>query len=77
MCVFLLLQACQVAHDLELHDAFTIFDFVFPLVLQDKINIAEPYLEEAKSMQLPLLELLDSLLDRSSSILNMCDPYIA
>lgn len=73
----MLLQACQIAHDLELHDVFTMFDFVFPLLLQDKINIAEPFLEEAKSMQLPFIELLDSLLDRSSSIMNMCDPYIA
>lgn len=72
-----MLQACQIAHDLELHDAFTIFDFIFPLLLQDKINIAEPYLEEAKSMQLPFIELLDSLLDRSASILSICDPYIA
>lgn len=73
---FVILQACQLAHDLELHESFTIFDFVFPLVLQDKINTAEPYLEEAKSLQLPLIELLDSLLDRSSSIVSLCDPYI-
>lgn len=74
--IYLYFQACQFAHDLELHDSFTIFDFAFPLVLQDKINIAEPYLEQAKSSQLPLVELLDSLLDRSSSVYNMCDPYI-
>ncbi|XP_031636670.1 exonuclease mut-7 homolog [Contarinia nasturtii] len=70
-------DACQFAHDLELHDAFTIFDFVFPLVLQDKINSAEPFLEQAKSLQIPLVELLDSLLDRHSSIMNCADPYIA
>lgn len=75
--MFYFLKACQFANDLELHDAFTIFDFIFPLVLQDKINSAEPYLEQAKSLQLPLVELLDSLLERSSSVINKCDPYIA
>lgn len=64
------------AHELKLHDAFTIFDFLFPLILQDKISTAEMYLEQATQLQRPLIELLDSLLDRSSSIGNLCDPYI-
>lgn len=69
-------DACQMAHELKLHDSFTVFDFLFPLILQDKISTAELFLEQAKQLQRPLLELLDSLLDRSSSISNMCDPYI-
>lgn len=69
------LQACQIAHELQLHDEFTIFEFVFPLILQDKISTAEMYLEQARDLQRPLIELLDSLLDRSSSVQNICEQY--
>lgn len=69
------LQACQIAHELQLHDEFNIFEFLFPLILQDKISTAEMYLEQARGLQRPLIELLDSLLDRSSSVQNICEHY--
>lgn len=69
-------EACQWARELQLYNEFTIFDMVFPLILQDKTNIAEEYLNKAKHLQRPLIELLDSLLDKSSSIQNRCGEYI-
>lgn len=69
-------KACQWARELQLYNEFTIFDFVFPLILQDKSNFAEEYLNKAKHLQRPLIELLDSLLDKSTSIQNRCGDYI-
>lgn len=34
------------------------------------------YLEQALHLQRPFIQLLDSLLDRSSSVKNICDKYI-
>lgn len=69
-------EACQWARELQLYNEFTIFDMVLPLILQDKSSIAEEYLNKAKHLQQPLVELLDSLLDKSSSIQNRCGEYI-
>lgn len=77
MKMFSFCQACHIAHELKLHEQFTIYDFVFPLTLQEKTGVAEPFLLEAKHMHRPLVMELDSLLDRSSSILNKCDAYAA
>lgn len=56
---------------------FGIFEFVLPLFLQDKSTTAEEYLEKATHLQEPLVKLFDSLLERSQSVGNNCDPYIA
>lgn len=69
-------EACQLAYELELFEEFTIFDMVFPLILQDKISIAETYLNKAKQLQQPIIELLDSLLDKSTSLQNRCSYYV-
>ena len=69
-------QACHFADELQLYEEFTIFEFVFPLILQLKSSTAEEYVERAVHMQQPLIQLLDSLLGRTSSIQNICDKYI-
>lgn len=73
---FSIIQACNFAHELQLHEHFIIFDFLFPLVLQDKLSTVEAYLETAVHLQRPFIELLDSLLDRSKSVQNICENYI-
>lgn len=69
-------EACQIAIELELHDEFTIYDIVLPLILQDKKTIAEEYLQKSVKLRQPLVELLDSLLEKFSSIPCKCQPFI-
>lgn len=47
------------------------------MILQDKINIAEEYLNRAVVHQRPTVELLDSLMNKSNSVRNACGHYIA
>lgn len=66
------------ATELQLFEDFTIYDFVLPLILQNKSAIAEKYLEKAINLQQPLLSLLDSLLDQNDyeSILEKLQAHI-
>lgn len=70
-------ESCQWAVELELFEAFDIFVFVVPLIMQDKAAVAEDFLKKAIHLQRPLIVFLDSLLDRSSSIQNRCSDIIA
>lgn len=69
-------EACQWAVELQLFDAFDVFAFVVPLIMQDKAALAEEFLRKAMHLQRPLIVFLDSLLDRSSSIQNRCSDII-
>lgn len=66
----------QIACDLQLYNEFTIEDFLIPLFLQDKLGILEDYLDKATSLRQPMIELLDSFLERDSSVRNLCDSHI-
>lgn len=59
-----------------MYTKFDVYQFIFPLFLQDKYTIAEDYLEKAPHLQRPLIELFDSLLNRSGTVSNNCSTYI-
>ena len=58
-------QACQLATRLRLHDQFGVEEFVTPLVLMDRSNVAELFLADSDSHQTQAVAALDDLLDRS------------
>ncbi|XP_073832105.1 exonuclease mut-7 homolog [Musca autumnalis] len=55
---------------------FGLFDLLLPLLLQDKINLAEEFLNVAKEQQLPTVQFLDSLLDRKKTVYENCDEIL-
>uniref|UniRef100_A0A1A9X004 3'-5' exonuclease domain-containing protein n=1 Tax=Glossina brevipalpis TaxID=37001 RepID=A0A1A9X004_9MUSC len=55
---------------------FGLFDLVFPLILQDRISLAEEFLMNAKQQQLPTVQFLDSLLDKKKTVYEHCDEII-
>ncbi|XP_053693223.1 exonuclease mut-7 homolog [Sabethes cyaneus] len=69
-------EAGQIAIDLELFEEFDEHDFVMPLFMQDKISIAEDYLNKAERLQRPVVQLLDSFFDKQQSVENHCSLYI-
>lgn len=69
-------EAGQIAIDLELFEEFDEHDFVMPLFMQDKISIAEDYLNKAERLQGPVVQLLDSFFDKRQSVESHCSRYI-
>lgn len=69
-------EAGQIAFDLELYNDFSIDEFLIPLILQDKLGIFEDYLDKAVNLRVPMIQLLDSFLQRDSSVRQVCDFYI-
>lgn len=69
-------EAGQISCDLQLFNEFTLDDFILPLILEDKLVIVEEYLDSAKNLIVPTIRLLDSFLDRNSSVSAMCSPYV-
>lgn len=55
---------------------FGLFDLVFPLILQDKIPLAEDFLKVAQEQQLPTVQFLDALLDRKMTVYENCDEIL-
>lgn len=70
-------EAGQIAYDLELYNEFSIDEFLIPLILQDKLGIFEDYLDKAVDLRIPMIKLLDSFLQRDSSVRQVCDYYIS
>ncbi|XP_055389806.1 exonuclease mut-7 homolog [Condylostylus longicornis] len=62
---------------LDLTNRFTLYDIPLPLIMQDKISIAEEYLDKAKHLQRDIVEILDSFLNPNSSVTNECDKIIS
>ena len=56
------------AMNLQLTHLFGVYDLVFPLILQDKVLLAEEYLNANKSLQLPTVQFLDSLLHKQKTV---------
>ncbi|KAG4074788.1 hypothetical protein HA402_006427 [Bradysia odoriphaga] len=69
-------EASQLAYELELFHEFSLYELVLPLILQDKISIAEEYLVKAVHLRKPLVQLLDSFLNKSSSVSHNCSNII-
>lgn len=57
-------EACQSATILELHQHFTVEDFIIPLVFQDKLSVAEEFLSGSPEHQWLLVSFLDGLLGK-------------
>ncbi|XP_055681549.1 exonuclease mut-7 homolog [Lutzomyia longipalpis] len=70
-------EACQIATELEMFEEFDLYELVLPLLLQDKITVVEEYLNGAVHLRKPLVELLDSFLDKKMSVSNNCEKVIA
>lgn len=70
-------EAGQIACDLYLFNEFTMEDFLIPLILEDKLGIFEDYLDKATHLRAPTIELLDTFLQRDTTVRQMCDIYIA
>ncbi|XP_014093517.3 exonuclease mut-7 homolog [Bactrocera oleae] len=58
--------------NLQITHLFGIFDIIFPLILQDKVPLAEMYLNDAKDLALPTVQFLDSLLDKQKTVFEHC-----
>lgn len=69
-------QASQIVISMELFDEIPVEDLVFPLILQDKSNLIDEYLNECPSQVKPLLIFLDKLLDKTVSIREYVQHYI-
>lgn len=69
-------DAGQIAYELELFDEFSIEEFLIPLILQDKLGIFEDYLDKAINLRVPMIQLLDTFLQRDTSVRQICDNYI-
>ncbi|XP_023297234.2 exonuclease mut-7 homolog [Lucilia cuprina] len=55
---------------------FGLFDLILPLILQDKISLAEEFLKVAHEQQLPTVQFLDALLDRKKTVYENCDEVL-
>lgn len=60
-------EACQSAVLLQLHEHFTVEDFIIPLVFQDKVLVAEEFLSGSPNHQQILVSFLDELLGKRNS----------
>lgn len=70
-------DACQSACDLQLYEGFfSIHDFLVPLILQDKMSVAEKYLSSAPTLQRDLVTFLDSWLDHRKPLSTFYDTYL-
>ncbi|CAD0196138.1 unnamed protein product [Chrysodeixis includens] len=69
-------QASQIVIAMELFDEIPVEDLIFPLILQDKPNLIDEYLNECPSQVKPLLIFLDTLLDKTISIRDFVQRYI-
>ncbi|XP_065363553.1 exonuclease mut-7 homolog [Calliphora vicina] len=56
---------------------FGLFDLILPLILQDKISLAEEFLRVAHEQQLPTVTFLDALLDRKKTVYENCDEVLS
>lgn len=77
-------EACQWAQEMQLFTEFDHFTFVLPLIMQDKIAVAEEYMRRggSETQQRALIVFLDSLMDRrcanggATSVQNRCADLI-
>ncbi|XP_022820683.1 exonuclease mut-7 homolog [Spodoptera litura] len=68
-------QASQIVICMNLFDDIPVEDLIFPLILQDKSNLIDEYLNECPNQVKPLLIFLDKLLDKSINIRDYVQNY--
>ncbi|XP_034101673.1 exonuclease mut-7 homolog [Drosophila albomicans] len=66
-------DVAQWAINLKLTHQFDMLDLAFPLIAQEKLPLAELYLEQATHQRLPFVKFLDSLLHKDKSVIEMCE----
>lgn len=53
---------------LEITNEFTIYDIIIPLIFRELHEVTTKYLDEAKDLQRPLIEFLDTLMDNKYTV---------
>ncbi|KAH8377073.1 hypothetical protein KR093_003337 [Drosophila rubida] len=66
-------DVAQWAINLELTHQFDMLELAFPLIAQEKLTLAESYLEQAAHQRLPFVKFLDSLLHKDKSVIELCE----
>ena len=51
---------------LDLESEFGIFDFIVPLIFQDKLTVIDDFMKKNKSHHLELIKFLDNILSQKS-----------
>lgn len=69
--------ACRMALALELFHSFSMEDFVLPLIIQDKLTLAEEFLMHNPEMQQSVVALLDQHLQYPRDILPLISYVIS
>lgn len=66
-------EVTQWAINLQLTHEFDMLELAFPLIAQEKLPLAEEYLDQAVHQRLPFVKFLDSLLHKEKSVIELCE----
>ncbi|KAH8403134.1 hypothetical protein KR222_005766 [Zaprionus bogoriensis] len=66
-------EVTQWAINLQLTHEFDMLELAFPLIAQEKLPLAEEYLDQATHQRLPFVKFLDSLLHKDKSVIELCE----
>lgn len=66
-------EVAQWTLNLQLTHQFDMLELAFPLIAQEKLPLAEEYLDQATHQRLPFVKFLDSLLHKDKSVIEMCE----
>ncbi|EDW80266.2 uncharacterized protein Dwil_GK21051 [Drosophila willistoni] len=69
-------EVTQWAINLNITHEFDMMEIAFPLLAQEKLPLAEEYLDQATNQRLPFVKFLDSLLHKNKSVMNLCEPHL-
>ncbi|SPP82156.1 exonuclease mut-7 homolog [Drosophila guanche] len=69
-------EVAQWAISLQMAHEFDMLELAFPLIAQEKLPLAEVYLDQATSQRLPFVKFLDSLLHKDKSVFELCEPIL-
>ncbi|XP_030382838.1 exonuclease mut-7 homolog [Scaptodrosophila lebanonensis] len=70
-------EVTQWAINLHLSHAFDMMELAFPLVAQEKLPLAEEYLDKATHQRLPFVQYLDSLLHKDKPVIELCESRLS
>lgn len=70
-------DVAQWAINLQLTHQFDMLELAFPLIAQEKLPLAEQYLDQATHQRLPFVKFLDSLLHKDKSVIELCEDILS
>ncbi|EDV99106.1 exonuclease mut-7 homolog [Drosophila grimshawi] len=70
-------EVAQWTINLQLTHQFDMMELAFPLIAQEKLPLAEEYLEQATHQRLPFVKFLDSLLHKEKSVIELCENILS